>query len=230
MRERFFAGLHRRARKTKPSVTITDVPSSYGCADVAANCFFHSWPRVGSGETGRRIDWGRLHKLWKVHSRLYRSQVLQAHTYFGECFQIYKVNDTFALLHTENTVYSLSYLIANQGEFSGPGVILQILSTFHQHRLYFLRAMLQRSRKNGKKQRLLKNENTRLRRWGRENLTVLLYLRIYFGALNALGKCCLRGNLPDLREISDIFRRSATFAGLFQNKKRETEGKKENKK
>ena len=44
--------------------------------------------------------------------------------------------------------------------------------------------------KTGKEERKSKNENTRLRRWGMENLTVLPYLRIYFRVLNAIEKSC----------------------------------------
>ena len=60
------------------------------------------------------------------------------------------------------------------------------------HFLHFF-AKFHLSRNNGeKKKRKLKTEkNTRLRRWGRENLTVLPYPRIYFCGLNAVGKCCL---------------------------------------
>ena len=44
--------------------------------------------------------------------------------------------------------------------------------------------------KTGKEERKSKNENTRLRRWGIENLTVLPYLRIYSRGLNAIEKSC----------------------------------------
>jgi hypothetical protein len=57
---------------------------------------------------------------------------------------------------------------------------------------FFFRGKLQWSRKKREKEvRKSKNENTRLRRWGRENLTVLPYLRIYSKGLNAVGKSCL---------------------------------------
>ena len=46
------------------------------------------------------------------------------------------------------------------------------------------------SEKREKEERKSKNENTRLRRWGRENLTVLPYLRTYFRGLNAIRKSC----------------------------------------
>ena len=51
----------------------------------------------------------------------------------------------------------------------------------------FLRAMLQWSRKNGK--RRTSNRNSHWKRWGRENLTVFSYLRIYFSGLTAFGNC-----------------------------------------
>ena len=47
-----------------------------------------------------------------------------------------------------------------------------------------------KSEKREKEERKSKNENTRLRRWGRENLTVLPYLRTYFRGLNAIRKSC----------------------------------------
>ena len=45
-----------------------------------------------------------------------------------------------------------------------------------------------KSEKREKEERKSKNENTRLGRWGIENLTVLPYLRIYFRGLNAIEK------------------------------------------
>ena len=42
-----------------------------------------------------------------------------------------------------------------------------------------------KSEKRVKEERKLKIENTRLRRWGRENLTSLPYLRIYLSGLNS---------------------------------------------
>ena len=48
-----------------------------------------------------------------------------------------------------------------------------------------------KSEKRGKEERKMKISNTRLRRWGRENLTVLSYLSICFSVLNAIGKSCL---------------------------------------
>ena len=45
-----------------------------------------------------------------------------------------------------------------------------------------------KSEKREKEEQKSKNENTRLGRWGIENLTVLSYLRIYFRGLDAIEK------------------------------------------
>ena len=54
----------------------------------------------------------------------------------------------------------------------------------------FSREASMKSEKREKEERKSKNENTRLRRWGTENLTVLPYLRTYFRGLNAIRKSC----------------------------------------
>ena len=60
----------------------------------------------------------------------------------------------------------------------------------HFSKMHFSARSFNEVGKTGKEERKSKNENTRLRRWGRENLTVLPYLRTYFRGLNAIRKSC----------------------------------------
>ena len=64
----------------------------------------------------------------------------------------------------------------------------QFLSNFDMFCFFFFARSFNEVGKTGKEERKSKNENTRLRRWGIENLTVLPYLRTYFRGLNAIRK------------------------------------------
>ena len=67
--------------------------------------------------------------------------------------------------------------------------------------------------KTGKEEWKSKNENTRLGRWGGENLTVLPYLRIYFSVLNAVWKCSLETPRTIRFVTGDVLGRFCSDAG-----------------